>query len=369
MRTAFAIFMVMVGTVLFHFLSPWWWTPIASNWGVFDLTILITFAITGVVFVAVMVFLAYSVYKYRARDGHKAVYEPESHKLELWLTVITAVGVIGLLTPGLFAWADYVSVPEDAIEVEVVGRQWQWSYRYPGEDGVLGTTDIGFISGDNPFGIDVDDANGQDDILVNSNTLHLLIGQPVKLLLRSTDVLHNFYVPQFRGKMDMVPGMVTFFWLEPTRVGEFEVICAELCGTGHYAMRGSVVVEEEAAFQEWLTGQPTFAQALSGTGTSGAGGGDSLTDQGRQIAETKGCLGCHTLDGSVGVGPSWGGLYGSTETLDDGSTVEVDDAYLAVATRDPNAQIVEGYGPMMPPYDLNDDEMAALVAYIATLAE
>lgn len=263
MRVALALVLVAAGTVLFHFLSPWWWTPIASNWGSIDDTILITFWITGVVFVAVILFMAWCAFRYRHREGSKAAYEPENTKIEVWLTVGTAVGVIALLTPGLFAWADYVSVPDGASEIEVVGEQWQWSFRHPGDDGVLGKTNVSHIGYDNPFGIDPEDPYGQDDVLIESSELHLPIGVPVKMLLRSKDVLHNFYVPQFRAKMDLVPGMVTYFWLTPTRTGRFEVLCAELCGMAHYAMRGHVVVEDEADHRDWLAGHPRFAETIA----------------------------------------------------------------------------------------------------------
>ena len=364
MRIAIALLLVGLGTVLFHLLSPWWWTPIASNWGFLDKNILITFWITGAVFVAVMAFLSYCVYRYRYREDRRAEYEPESGKLELVLTLGTAVGVVALLTPGLFAWADFVTVPDDAVEVEVLGYQWTWSFRYPGEDGELGTTDIALISADNPFGMNADDPNGQDDILIASNELHMLVDQPIKVLLRSKDVLHNFYVPQFRAKMDMVPGMITSFWLSPIRTGKFEILCAELCGTGHYLMRGHVVVEEEEDFRAWLAEQPTFADA--GTAGDLAQTGDPAA-HGKQLAESNGCLGCHTLDGNVTVGPSWKGLYGKTETLTDGTTAEVDDAFLKESITDPNAKVPEGFNPGMPPYQFSDAELDALVAFIKSI--
>ncbi|MFZ5608326.1 MAG: cytochrome c oxidase subunit II [Pseudomonadota bacterium] len=264
MWVAVVLVLLAVGTVLFHVLSPWWWTPIASNWGFIDTTIIITFWITGVVFVAIVLFMAYCTLRYRHREDRRAAYEPENKKLEIWLTVGTAIGVVALLTPGLFAWADYVSVPEDAAEVEVLGEQWQWSFRYPGADGVLGATSAALISYDNMFGLDPADPKGADDVLVTGEALHLPINRPVKVLLRSKDVLHNFYVPQFRAKMDLVPGMVTHFWLTPTKAGTFEVLCAELCGVAHYAMRGTVIVEEEEAYAAWLRQQPTFAQSVAG---------------------------------------------------------------------------------------------------------
>jgi cytochrome c oxidase subunit 2 len=112
------------------------------------------------------------------------------------------------------------------------------------------------------LGVDPDDPNGADDLIVEADDLHLPIDRPVKILLRSIDVLHDFYVPEFRAKMDMVPGMITYFWFTPTRTGEFEVLCAELCGTGHAFMRGNVIIDTEADYQAWLGEQSTFA-ALS----------------------------------------------------------------------------------------------------------
>ena len=260
MAVAFVLVLVAVGSVLFHFLSPWWWTPIASNWGYIDTTLIITFWITGVVFVAVVLFMAYCVYRFRHGSGEQPHYEPENKRLEWALTVATAVGVAAMLAPGLFVWHQFVTVPEEATDIEVVGRQWSWSYRLPGKDGRLGTSDVRQVSVDNPLGLNPNDPHAKDDIVVESGDLHLQIGKPVKVLLRSIDVLHNFYVPEFRGKMDLVPGSVTYFWLSPSRTGTFDILCAELCGFGHSQMRGAVVVAEEAAYQGWLEQQRTFAE-------------------------------------------------------------------------------------------------------------
>jgi cytochrome c oxidase subunit 2 len=260
MAIALVLVLVVVGSVLFHAFSPWWWTPIASNWAYIDHTLVITFWITGVVFAAVVLFMAYCVLRFRHREGAKAHYEPESRKLESWLTIVTAVGVAAMLAPGLYVWSQFVRVPDEATEVEVIAQQWLWSYRLPGEDGQLGTSDAKLISIDNPLGINPDDPAGQDDVLIEAADLHLPIDKPVKILLRSIDVLHDFYVPEFRAKMDMVPGMVTYFWFTPTRTGEFEVLCAELCGTGHYAMRGFVYVDTDEDYQAWLAEQLTFAE-------------------------------------------------------------------------------------------------------------
>jgi len=260
MTLAIVLVLLVLGSILFHFLSPWWFTPVASNWGSIDDTINLTFWVTGIVFVLVNVFMAYAIYRFRYNKTRKARYEPENKKLEIWLTVITSIGIVAMLAPGLMVWAKFVEVPENASVVEVVGQQWQWRYRFPGQDGELGRTDASFFGTDNPFGIDPTDSNGQDDILVSSNDLHLPLGQPVKVLLRSKDVLHNFTVPQFRVKMDLVPGIVSYIWFTPTRTGRFDVLCEELCGIAHFAMRSHVVVDEERDYQTWLASFPTFAQ-------------------------------------------------------------------------------------------------------------
>jgi cytochrome c oxidase subunit II len=260
MLIAVAVIVLVLGSVLFHFLSPWYLTELASNWSTIDDTITITFWVTGFVFVAVNLFMAYAIIRYRYNKNRRADYEPENKKLEWWLTGITTVGVAAMLAPGLFVWSDFVNVPEDAHEVEAVGQQWHWTYRFPGEDGQFGTVDATFMTDDNPFGMDPDDPRGLDDVLVDSPEVRLPLDRPVKLLLRSKDVLHNFTVAQFRVKMDLVPGLVSYMWLTPTRTGRFEVLCEELCGIGHFAMRGAVVVEEQQAFDQWLAEQPTYAE-------------------------------------------------------------------------------------------------------------
>jgi len=284
---AVVIVLLVVGSLIFHFASPWYFTEIASNWGMIDFTVDITFWVCGIVFVAVNLFTAYCIIKFRHRPGHKAHYEPESHKLEVILTVITSVGVAAMLAPGLLAWGDFVRVPDDAMQVEAVGKQWHWSYRLPGADGEFGNTNIRAMTPDNPLGVDPNDPAGQDDIIVNEPIVHLPVGQNTHMLLRSTDVLHNFTVPQFRVKMDLVPGMVTYQWFEPTVPGTYEVLCEELCGVGHFAMRSKVVVDSEEGFENWLDGQPTFAETQD----------RPVGDATRGATSYAVCLACHGANG------------------------------------------------------------------------
>ena len=261
MPFAVVLILLVVGSVIFHLVSPWTFTPLASNWGTIDLTIDITFWVTGIVFIAINLFMAYAIIKYRYKKDARAKYEPENKKLEYWLTGITAVGVALMLAPGLFVWAEFVNVPKDAHVVEAVGQQWHWSYRYPGADGKFGEVDAERISMDNPFGIDPADPNGQDDLVVAHPEAHILLDQPVKFLLRSKDVLHDFAVAQFRVKMDLVPGTQTYLWLTPTKAGRFELLCEELCGIAHHTMRGAIIVDERADYDAWIAKQQTFAES------------------------------------------------------------------------------------------------------------
>jgi cytochrome c oxidase subunit 2 len=204
--------------------------------------------------------MAYCVYRFRHKPGQRAAYQPENNKLEWTLAIGTTAAVAALLGPGLFVWYEFVTVPKETSQIEVFGQQWQWGFRLPGKDGRLGTTDPRYISSDNPLGLNPNDPNGQDDVVIDSPELHLAVGKPVKVLLRSIDVVHDFYVPEFRAKMDLVPGLETYFWFTPTKAGTFEVLCAAFCGVGHPQMRGSIVVEKEDDYQAWLNKQQTFAE-------------------------------------------------------------------------------------------------------------
>jgi len=263
MHVGFIFLAVIVGSVLFHIFTPWYWTDVASNWGSMDDTITLTFWIGGGVFVAVCLFMVYCVFKFSYKPDRRAEYKPEDNKLEKILIIATTLGVAALLAPGLIVWNQFINVPKNAIHVDVMAWQWGWQYRLPGEDGKLGSTKVVNINDNNPFGIILEDPNGKDDVLIQSDVLHLKNNRPVKILLRSVDVLHNWYVPQFRAKMDAVPGTITYYWFEPNKVGEYEVLCAEYCGVGHYGMRGRVFVKDEQDYENWLQEQETFSDLVA----------------------------------------------------------------------------------------------------------
>jgi len=263
MHAGIIFLVVIVGSVLFHIFTPWYWTDVASNWGSMDDTITLTFWIGGGVFIAVCLFMVYCVIKFSYKEERKAEYKPEDKKLEIILTIATTLGVAALLAPGLIVWNQFINVPKNAIHVDVMAWQWGWQYRLPGEDGKLGSTKVANINDSNPFGIILEDLNGKDDVLIQSDVLHIKNNRTVKILLRSVDVLHNWYVPQFRAKMDAVPGTITYYWFEPNKVGEYEVLCAEYCGVGHYGMRGRVFVKSEQDYENWLQEQETFSDLVA----------------------------------------------------------------------------------------------------------
>ncbi|MEY4641671.1 MAG: hypothetical protein RLZZ227_1665 [Pseudomonadota bacterium] len=350
-----AIVLLVIASVALHLLSPWYMTPIASNWQSIDNTIDITFWVTGFVFVTVNLFMAYAVYRFRYRRDRRAKYEPENKKLEAWLTVATSVGVAAMLAPGLFVWADFVEVPQDAHEVEAIGQQWQWSFRYPGADGVMGAADARFVTAENPFGMDEDDPAGRDDILVSAQEMHLPVNRPVKMLLRSKDVLHDFAVAQFRVKMDLVPGSVTYMWLTPTLIGSYDILCEELCGLGHFVMRGVVVVDDEATYNSWLATQPTYAQTLAQADGDPAQGQPSYAV----------CAACHGVNGEGNVALNAPKLAGQEDWY-----LRRQLNYFKTGVRGTHADDV--YGAQMRPMAgtlATDDMVANVAAYIAAMPD
>lgn len=364
MAIAVALLVLVVASVLFHIFTPWWLPPLASNWKSMDDTLFITVVITGAFFVVITLFVAYTLWRFRHREGHTAAYLPNDHRLERRLIVGTSVGVAALLAPGLWVYADYVRPPREAMTLEVLGQQWRWRFRFPGADNKLGGSDARFVSAANPFGIDPSDAAGADDILVDDNEVRLPLNRPVNMVLRSHDVLHDFYVPQFRARMNIVPGQVSSFWFTPTKAGRYEAMCAQLCGVGHPNMRGYVLVEDDATFAAWRGKLPTFAASLNPA--AALPGGDLLA-RGKALAASKGCVACHSSDGKPGIGPTWKGLFGKTETMENGSTALVDDAFLRGFIRDPKSRDIKGFPQVMPQLPMSDEELEALVGYIKSL--
>ena len=281
-------------------------------------------------FALILVFLIYSVVVFRRRPGETGDGDHfEGHSgLEIVWTIVPLAIVLYFSYIGAQALAETRRVDPQAMEVKVTGFQWGWRFEYP------------------QYGI-------------TSTNLNLPVNRQVLLKLTSTDVIHSFWVPEFRVKQDALPGdtMIKELRITPTLPGEYKLRCAELCGAAHAYMESKVVVMEAVNFESWIGEQTKLS--------------DNPVERGIKWAGQFGCIGCHTTDGTSPVGPSWKGRYGTQEELTDGSSVLVDDAYLHESIVSPNAKIVKGFtANIMPPnfgQTLTEEQIADLIAYIKTL--
>lgn len=239
------------------FITRVWWLPelISAHGGAIDDEIILTLIIAGIAFVLAQVALGYFIWRYRARGQERASYWHENPKLEITWTLVTLVVFIGLGLRGNLVWASYFlsEGPPTPYTIEVTAQQFAWNIRYPGPDGQFGRTNPALIDDSlaNYLGLDPKDPAGKDDI-VTQNILAVPVDRPVRLILRSKDVTHSFFVPQLRLKQDTVPGMAIRVHFTAVKLGEYEIACAELCGMQHYKMRGRLLVMREHEFQSWL---------------------------------------------------------------------------------------------------------------------
>jgi len=237
----------------------------------------ITFALTGVVFLITQVALFWFAYKYQASDKRKAYYYPHNNKLELIWTVIPAIALTVLVGFGLFYWYKITgNAPKNAMVVEITGSQFKWEFRYPGNDGILGKKYFKNIdpSKGNPMGQLWDDPANHDDIYSSGEPMHLVVNKPVKLVIGSKDVIHDVGLAHFRMKMDAVPGTPTTMWFTPRFTSKqmkektdkpdfvYEISCDQMCGKGHWSMRGEIIVESQEEFDAWMAGKkPQYLSA------------------------------------------------------------------------------------------------------------
>lgn len=294
----------------------WMW-----NWQVIAMSFL---------FALIVVPLVYALTVFRRRKGDTSDAEHiEGHTtLEITWTVIPLFIVIAFAYMGSYSLRETRRADPQAMIVKVHARQFAWSFEYP-EYG-------GFVT----------------------NELRLPVGRQVLLQMDSTDVIHSFWVPEFRVKQDVVPGRVTELRVTPTLPGSYKVRCAELCGAAHYNMENAVIVTDNAAFQQWAAGQQAaFAAAQTPEG------------KGELLVKANGCLGCHTITGAVLIGPSWKGLIGEQIVLTDGTTFTADAEYIIRSILQPQLQIVAGFeaASPMPAYTFTEEELSYIVAYITTL--
>ncbi len=280
-------------------------------------------------FVLVTSAMVYFAFRYRKR-GKRVLTSSISHNtaLEVTWTVIPTILVFVIFIWGFKDFLNLHVVPRGATEIKVTGQKWFWSFDYPEGLSVV-------------------------------NELTVPVNKPIKLLMASKDVIHSFYVPSFRVKMDVVPNRYSIIWFEATQPGEYNLFCTEFCGKGHSEMIGKVNVVTEEEYEDWLLENADPSEGLT------------MEEFGAKLYKSKACVTCHTIDGTASQGPSFLGIYGKNEQLTDGSSVLVDENYLRESFLNPAAKIVKGYQPVMPPYQglLNDKEVDALIAYIKSLSQ
>ncbi len=311
----------------------------------------------------------YWVFKYRARGEVTARSEPAPTSPP-WFEWLLGAGLLGLFCLWwLIGYMQYVRLrvpPANSLDVYVTAKQWMWKFAYP---------------------------DGQSSVA----SLYVPTGRPIRVLLTSRDVIHSFFVPDFRIKQDALPGRYTVAWFEVSQPGTHQVLCAEFCGSGHSIMRGQVVALDPADYARWLAAgsgeqvvgglgeqpEPPLAQvggpSLPGPATVEPASEEefpraqmvNLVRVGTQAAAQQGCLRCHTLDGTPHIGPTWAGMYLSRVPLATGETVVADEAYLTESMMDPTAKIHAGYAPVMPSYHglLAAPETAAIVELIKSLRD
>ena len=268
--------------------------------------------------------LVFFVIRYRRRTPYE-IPRPiaGSHKLETLWTVIPFVIAMTMFAWGASVYFEQYSPPKNAIEIYVVGKQWMWKIQH---------------------------STGQREI----NELHIPVGRKVKLIMTTEDVIHDFFVPAFRIKADVVPGRYTSEWFEATKPGTYHLFCAEYCGMNHSGMIGSVIVMEPREFDNWL---------------SGNAGNQTPAVAGQQLYQSLGCVSCHGANGEGGRGPTLAGLFGRQTLLSTGQTVRADEAYIRESIINPQAKLVAGFGPIMPTFQgqVSEDQLVQLLAFIKSL--
>ncbi len=281
----------------------------------------ITLFFTGLIFSIIFYFMI--KYRRRSPDERPRPIEGSVPLEVLWTAIPT------LLVAVIFVWSSTLyfensEAPRGSLEIFVTGKQWMWKAEHP---------------------------EGQREI----NELHVPLGRPVKLTMTSEDVIHDFFVPAFRVKKDVLPGRYTSLWFEPTQVGTFHLFCAQYCGAFHAGMIGSIIVQEPDAYESWL---------------AGGARGESMEQAGAKVYQQSGCGTCHVADGT-GLGPTLLGLYGQPVRLTTGETVTADDAYLRESILLPKAKVVFGYSPIMPSFQgqLTEEQLNNLVAYLRALGK
>lgn len=296
----------------------------ASTWAarVDELNAFITI-VAALCTVAITAVMLYFAWKYRRRgDDDQTAYITHNATIETIWTVVPTIICLFVFIAGFKVYREMRTPPANPLEISVTGRKWAWSFKYP---------------------------NGK----TSDQELVVPVGRPVKLITRSLDVNHSFFLPEMRVKEDVIASEYHYLWFNATQTGEFHIFCAEYCGREHSGMLGKLRVVPETEYQDYVNDR--VAEQLPP---------DQL---GMKLYDTKGCKQCHSVDGSKVVGPSFKGLFGRSEALADGSSVQVDENYLSESMREPAKKVVATFPPAMPVIPLKDEEIDGLIAYIKTL--
>jgi cytochrome c oxidase subunit II len=277
------------------------------------------------VLIAGLLFVFITKYKRRS-ENEVTPHITHNFKLEVIWSVLPLIIVIFVFFWGFRGYIRATVAPGEAIEIQVRAKKWIWEFEYP-------------------------------DGMRTLNTIHVPVNKPVHLVMQSEDVLHSFFVPNFRIKHDIVPGRYTEVWFQATQTGPHQVFCTEYCGKGHSDMLARIVVDDDAAYQKWLIEGDEELKKMP------------LPELGKLVYENRGCSTCHSLDGSRGQGPSWKGIWGARHTMTDGTNVLVDANYVKTSILEPQKMIVQGYDGIMPTYQglLRPREVDGVVEYIKTL--
>ncbi|SET17163.1 cytochrome c oxidase subunit 2 [Draconibacterium orientale] len=299
-----------------------------------DTAFLVIMGISFLFLIGLTVVMLVFIFKYNKKRNPKATQIEGSTKLEIIWTVVPFLLTMLMFYYGWAGWKPMQRAPKDAMEITAYGRMWNFSFEYE---------------------------NGR-----RTDTLFLPKDQAIKLNLVAMDVLHSLYIPAFRVKQDMVPGMKdNFMWFEPQKVGTYELYCAEYCGLQHSYMYTYVEVMEDSAFQAWIADTTNVAASAAEI--------DSPAATGKRIMQNIGCFACHTLDGTKLVGPSFKGIWGAEHTVETGREtrqVTVDEEYIRKSIYEPNADVVDGYNKgLMVSYEgqLSDDDIDNIIEYLKTV--
>jgi len=291
-------------------------------------------------FIAVTVSVLYLTWRYHHRPGHKMVHtKSHDNVLEVVWTVIPSIICVLIFIGGWKGYLNMTTAPGDALEVQVVGMKWNWSFTY---------------------------TKGLDT--VQRAELHVPVNRSVKLNMRSEDVLHSFYLPSMRVKQDVIPNRYSYLWFEADTPGVYRVYCAEYCGEGHSGMKTKVVVHERGGYKAWLDAEYEKDQ-VDCREFEGQERTDCYVSQGQKIYDSKGCKQCHSLDGSAGTGPTFQGMWGQNRSWTDGTSGVIDENYVRESVLDPMAKVRSGFNPVMPTFKgkLKDKDIDALINWMKAL--